>query len=127
MQVLLSDVVIHAIDAAFQCCEKSFNRVCGDAHAIFIPDVLFGAVIHLIVLAASQCASEHRARVRHDVSIFRDHLLNHRLQVFRCHTFDVPRLHATAALQDRNAGALSANGARRSFGLSPGFTASGCR
>lgn len=52
MQVLLSNKVIHIIDTTFQRGKIAFNCVRGDARSVLEPDVLFGPVIHVIVLAA---------------------------------------------------------------------------
>ena len=52
----LADVVIDAVDAAFQRCKTAFNRIRGNADAVLIADVFSGLVIHLIVLTILESA-----------------------------------------------------------------------
>jgi small basic protein len=50
VKVLLADVMIHSVDAALQVSEVAFGGIRADLHAIFDSDVLFLAVVHLVVL-----------------------------------------------------------------------------
>jgi hypothetical protein len=65
MQVLLADVMVHPIDPAFQRRKISLDGVCGDAHAVLVPHVFIGSVVHLIVLASLERTRENGRAIRH--------------------------------------------------------------
>ena len=96
--MLLSDMVIDAIDATFQRGEIALNRVRADADAILIAHVFFRAVIYLIVLASHQRTSEHGARIRHNMGIFSNHLMYDWFQILSSYALDMPGLYASSAL-----------------------------
>jgi hypothetical protein len=56
MQVLFTQVMVHAVNTTFQRCEIALNRIRRNADAILIVDIFFCPVIDLIVFVRHQCA-----------------------------------------------------------------------
>jgi hypothetical protein len=54
MQVLLTNIMVYTVDAAFQSSKITRYRVRGDADAVFVPHVFISSVIQLIVLAGKE-------------------------------------------------------------------------
>src|SRR4029077_17148755 len=49
VQVLLSDVMVHPIDPAFQCRKVALDSVRRDADSVLVSHVFIGSMVHLIV------------------------------------------------------------------------------
>ena len=100
MEVLLPDMMVYTIDPAFQSGKVPFDRICRDANAVLVSDVLFGSMVNLIMFSVSHRAFQDGAGIGHHMGILSHHFLNDGPKIFSSDTRYVLGLYTPTTLQD---------------------------